>query len=99
MKAEAALDDHNEYQQTGSLSMMGNTQLIAGNKITLDGFGVLSGEWLITSARHSFDRSSGYSTEIEVGRGPKTASGGGKKKKPDTLTVYHPDGPPTQEKK
>ncbi len=103
VKAEAALDDHNEYQQTGSLSLMGNPQLIAGNKITLEGFGVLSGEWLITSARHSFDRSSGYSTEIEVGRGPKTAAGGGsgkgKDKKPDTLTVYHPDGPPTQETK
>ncbi|MDK9603498.1 phage late control D family protein [Lelliottia wanjuensis] len=73
VKAEAALDDHNEYQQTGSLSLMGNPQLIAGNKITLDGFGVLSGEWLITRARHTFDRASGYSTEIEVGRGPKTA--------------------------
>lgn len=77
LKAEAALDDHNEYQQTGSLSMMGNPQLIAGNKITLEGFGVLSGEWLITNARHAFDRSSGYSTDIDVGRGPKTASGSG----------------------
>ncbi|MCU7097926.1 phage late control D family protein [Salmonella enterica] len=95
VKADAALDSNNEYQQTGSLSLMGEPQLIAGNKITLEGFGVLSGEWLITSARHSFDRSSGYSTEIEVGRGPKTAAGGGKKK-PGSLTTYHPDGTTTQ---
>lgn len=89
MKANAALDKHNEYQQTGSLTLMGTPQLTAGNKIELVKFGQLSGQWLITVARHAFDRSSGYVTELEVARGPVT---NGKKSKTQALTVYKPDG-------
>lgn len=72
---------------------MGVPQLTAGNKIELVKFGQLSGQWLITSARHSFDRSSGYVTELEVARGPVT--NGKKKKKTQTLTVYKADGTTT----
>ncbi|MCV9878854.1 phage late control D family protein [Brenneria izbisi] len=90
-KADAALDAHNENQQTGSLSLMGTPQLIAGNKIELVKFGQLSGHWLITSARHSFDRSSGYVTEIEIARGPVT-TGTSARSKTRKLTVYKPDG-------
>lgn len=93
LKADAALDSHNEYQQTGSLTVIGTPQLTAGNKIALVKFGQLSGQWLITSARHSFDRSSGYVTELEVARGPET--NGKKKKKTQTLTVYKADGTTT----
>ncbi|MBG6248264.1 MULTISPECIES: phage late control D family protein [Symbiopectobacterium] len=93
LKADAALDSHNEYQQTGSLTLMGMPQLTAGSKIELVKFGQLSGQWLITSARHSFDRSSGYVTELEVARGPVT--NGKKKKKTQTLTVYKSDGTTT----
>lgn len=71
-KANAALDSHNEYQQTGTLSMMGCPQLTAGNKIELNGFGVLSGQWLIDKTIHRFSRS-GYTTEIDVSRGPATS--------------------------
>ncbi|CAM3723950.1 phage late control D family protein [Xenorhabdus thuongxuanensis] len=94
IKAQSALDSHNEYQQNGSLSLMGSPQLTAGNKIELIGFGKLSGQWLITSARHSFDRSSGYVTELEIARGPITSgkSKKGKKSKTQKLVVYKPDG-------
>ena len=73
----------------GSLTLTGTPQLTAGNKIELVGFGQLSGPWLITTARHAFDRNSGYTTELEVARGPVTR---GKKQKTQKLTVYHPDG-------
>ena len=89
IKADSALASHNEYQQNGSLTLMGTPQLTAGNKIELVGFGQLSGQWLITTARHALDRSSGYITELEVARGPVTS---GKKSKTQKLTVYHPDG-------
>ncbi|MNI67981.1 phage late control protein GPD [compost metagenome] len=71
-KANAALDSHNEYQQTGTFSMMGCPQLTAGNKVELIDFGVLSGQWLIDKSMHKFTRS-GYTTEIDVSRGPATS--------------------------
>ncbi|MGS9760008.1 phage late control D family protein, partial [Klebsiella pneumoniae] len=95
IKADSALARHNEYQQNGSLTLMGTPQLTAGNKIELVGFGQLSGPWLITTARHAFDRNSGYITELEVARGPVTqgkAKKGKKTGKTQTLTVYKPDG-------
>ncbi|EKG5017777.1 phage protein D [Salmonella enterica subsp. diarizonae] len=95
IKADSALARHNEYQQSGSLTLMGASQLIAGNKIELSGFGQLSGPWLITTARHTLDRSSGYVTELDVARGPVTrgkAKKGNKTGKTQTLTVYKPDG-------
>lgn len=91
IKADSALARHNEYQQSGSLTLMGASQLTAGNKIDLSGFGQLSGPWLITAARHTLDRSSGYVTELDVARGPVTR-GKTKKRKTKKLTVYKPDG-------
>ncbi|MER0491129.1 phage late control D family protein [Morganella morganii] len=95
IKADSALAGHNEYQQSGSLTLMGTPRLTAGNKIELTGFGRLSGQWLITTARHAFDRNSGYTTEIDVARGPETqgkAKKGRKSGKNQTLTVYKADG-------
>lgn len=95
IKADSALASHNEYQQSGSLSLMGASQLTAGNKIDLTGFGQLSGPWLITTARHSLDRSGGYVTELDIARGPVTqgkAKNSKKAGKTQTLTVYKPDG-------
>ncbi len=69
IKADSALARHNEYQQNGSLTLTGTPQLTAGNKIELVGFGQLSGPWLIITARHAFERNSGYTTELEVARG------------------------------
>lgn len=95
IKADSALASHNEYQQSGSMTLMGSPQLTAGNKIELSGFGQLSGQWLITTARHAFDRNSGYVTELDVARGLVTQ--GKTKKNPKAgktqqLTIYKPDG-------
>lgn len=92
-KTDAALAKHNEYQQSGSLTLMGNTRLGAGNKIALQDFGQLSGDWLITAARHSLERQSGYVTELEIARGPLT-QGTAKKNLPKKLRVYKPDDIP-----
>lgn len=92
IKADSALASHNEYQQSGSMTLMGTHILTAGNKIELTGFGQLSGQWLITTARHNFDRNSGYVIELDVARGPVTQGKGKKGAKTQKLTVYHPDG-------
>ncbi|MEH2920318.1 phage late control D family protein [Samsonia erythrinae] len=97
IKTAAALDAHNEKQQTGSMTLMGSPQLAAGNKIELVAFGQLSGHWLIDSARHVLERGRGYTTEIGLTRGPITAG----KRNPDggkTLVTYHPDGSSTTRK-
>ncbi len=85
---------NNEYQQNGSLTLAGTPQLTAGNKIELSGFGQLSGDWLITSTRHVFERNSGYTTELEVARGPGNPNPPptGQTGKTQTLTVYKADG-------
>ncbi|SQB62079.1 phage tail protein [Citrobacter koseri] len=95
IKADSALASHNEYQQNGSLALMGAPQLTSGNKVELNGFGRLSGPWLIIHGRHTYERSSGYSSELDVARGPVTqgkAKKGKKTGKTQTLTVYKPDG-------
>ncbi|RNM00131.1 phage protein D, partial [Dickeya undicola] len=38
-KATAALNSHNEYQEQGQITVMGAVRLVAGNKVTLAGFG------------------------------------------------------------
>ncbi|MGT1528106.1 phage protein D, partial [Salmonella enterica subsp. enterica serovar Enteritidis] len=55
------------------LSLMGCPQLTAGNKIELSDFGVLSGQWLIDKSMHKLTRSGGYTTEIDISRGPATS--------------------------
>ncbi|KKI46742.1 bacteriophage regulatory protein [Obesumbacterium proteus] len=80
LKANAALDNHNEQQKSGSVALQGSPQLTAGNKIELVNFGELSGCWLIEVARHRFDRSSGYVTEIDITSGPRTDNGSEERK-------------------
>ncbi|WP_038907884.1 contractile injection system protein, VgrG/Pvc8 family [Dickeya oryzae] len=89
-KATAALHSHNEYQEQGQITVMGAVKLVAGNKVTLSGFGKFSRDWLLNAVRHTLTRSNGYVSEMEIVRGPLTK--GSKKKKTTTLTVYHPDG-------
>ncbi|MFP1740050.1 phage late control D family protein [Lonsdalea quercina] len=97
VKANAALDQHNEQQESGQLTLMGATSLVAGNKIALSGFGRFSGNWLLNQVRHSLTRDGGYVCELEIVRGPVTkgtrqATSGSS----NTLSVYHPDGGTTQ---
>lgn len=96
VKAQAALDASNLLQTAGSMTIPGNTRLVAGNTLELQRCGKLAGKYLIEAARHRMERSSGYTTEIEVkrvalpvtlgGTGPGVASS--KKKSSKTLAVY-----------
>lgn len=81
-KAEAALHFTNSLQQTANLTVIGNALLVAGNNIELTGFGVCSGIWHILKSIHSFSKSGGYTTAIELKRiVPATQSGSKKKPK------------------
>lgn len=64
--AKAALRVSKSLEREGGLSLPGNTRIVAGANIELEGWGVLDGLWLIKSATHKIDRSSGYTTDPEV---------------------------------
>lgn len=68
LKARAALYRHNSKQQEGTLTVEGNPLLVAGNNIELTGLGVLSGKYHIMESRHTIEKGSGYSTQIQVKR-------------------------------
>lgn len=77
-KAKAALDKSNLQQTGGTLTVIGNPKLVAGNTVQLVDCGRLSGKYLIESARHRLDRSGGYTTELEVKRVALPQQGKGK---------------------
>ena len=64
-KAAAALHRHNMLQATMRLTLPGTTTVVAGNNLTMQGFGQNDGTYLVTAARHRLERSSGYTTEAE----------------------------------
>ncbi|AWX15239.1 hypothetical protein CEP48_03245 [Mergibacter septicus] len=63
---DAALAQQNEDRQAGTITLLGDPKLVAGNTLRLRKLGVFSGKYLITSSRHHLTRSSGFTTEIEV---------------------------------
>lgn len=64
-RAEAALAE-NDDQQAGSITIIGNPKLVAGNTIWLTNIGMFSGKYLIKQARHSIDKNQGYVTNLEI---------------------------------
>jgi phage protein D len=96
-KAEAGLKKANLEQTTGSITVPGNTALVAGLMVGLEAMGKLGGKYLIKSARHQIDRSGGYTSELEIARespqarpSASSAAAKGKKKSsgPGQLKVY-----------
>lgn len=65
--AKATLRKLNLRQTSGSLSLVGDPLMIAGNVIELKGFGSFDGRFIIESANHSMT-SGGYTTSIDVRR-------------------------------
>lgn len=65
-KADAALAEQNDDQQAGDITVLGNPKLVAGSTLLLRNLGVFSGKYLIKSSRHTFSKSAGYTTELEV---------------------------------
>ena len=67
-RAKAALYQANYSEMSGSLTLLGNTKLLAGSTVTLSGFGKLDGNYKIEQSKHTIDRSGGYKTDIDVRR-------------------------------
>jgi uncharacterized protein len=66
LKADSALHDANMLEVTGRLETEGTVLLVAGVNITIQGFAAFDGNYHIQSSKHRLERSSGYTTEIEV---------------------------------
>ena len=66
-KARAKLQEKNEKENTCSIEMLGCPKLYAGQAISLTGFGVFAGNFLIKKATHKFS-SSGYTTSLELSK-------------------------------
>ena len=62
--AKKKLREKNEKETTGSFTLIGDPDLIAGVTVELKGFHVYDGKYLIDKSNH--DVSNGYTTKIEV---------------------------------
>lgn len=65
-QADAALAKANLDKLTGTITLPGQMNLVAGVTLTLAEWGRLSGQYLVQSARHELTRSGGLTTEIEL---------------------------------
>lgn len=64
--AKKRLREKNKEEWTGSISVMGNFNLVAAVTVNLKGFGVFDGKYIVTRASHSIGN--GYTTDIEIRR-------------------------------
>lgn len=70
LRAQSAIHRSDMSKVTANLTVTGTTSLSAGNTITINGFGVFDGVYLISTARHELTRRTGYTTQIEAYRPP-----------------------------
>jgi phage protein D len=68
-KARNMLHDANKYEVSGSITLPGNMQVVAGINIELTGLGRYSGKYVVESSTHAVSR--GYITTAEIRRGGK----------------------------
>jgi phage protein D len=66
LKAKAAMYRANSRQKEGSITVIGNPLLLAGNNIELTGLGTISGKYHIMESTHSIDGSGGYVTNLNL---------------------------------
>ena len=64
--AKKKLRDKNKEEITGSMTMRGNLNLVAGIVVQIEGFGQFDGKFIIVKATH--DLSDGYTTSIDIRR-------------------------------
>ncbi|MGO1000829.1 phage late control D family protein [Lysobacter sp. CA196] len=67
-RSEAALLDSNADRTTATATLPGDPVLVAGSGVALTGLGKLSGVYLITTARHTIERSAGYTCALDLRR-------------------------------
>jgi len=66
IQAKVALAAKNTSKIEGDLSLLGTPYLVAGLNIELKGIGNFSGKYHLGQVKHSIDRTSGYTTNLEV---------------------------------
>jgi phage protein D len=64
--AKKRLRAENKGEMTGNLTMVGDTDLCAGNNVEIEGWGDFDGKWSIDRAEHSI--SGKYVTKIEISK-------------------------------
>lgn len=62
--AEKQLKLHNKFSHTASFTLTGNTILVAGVTVLLDGFGGWDGKYMVNQATHTL--SGGYTTQVDL---------------------------------
>lgn len=63
--ATARLRLHNKYMRSGSFTLVGNVNAVAGTNVTLEGWGMFDGKYVIKKAKHSVGNS-GYTTTVDL---------------------------------
>lgn len=66
-KATAMLRKLNRRGVTGDMTVIGDVDLVAGAVVTVKGFGIFDGNFIIGSAKHDYG-SNGYTTSIQLRR-------------------------------
>jgi phage protein D len=64
--AKMALRTQKAWERDATLTLPGDTRLVAGGTFELTGFGKMDGLWLTRSARHRVVRNHGYTVELEA---------------------------------
>lgn len=67
-RAQAALHERNRLLVTGHLVAPGTALAVAGNNVSLSGWGAMDGTYIIERAQHHLERATGYTTHIDVRR-------------------------------
>lgn len=65
-KAKQLCRKHNQMQRTAQFTVPGDVNAVAGLCWQLENFGMFSGKYIITSATHTRESSSGYKTEVSL---------------------------------
>lgn len=58
----------NKFENSATFTLLGNPQIVAGVTITLEGWGLWNGKYIVKQAKHSLSQNSGYTTQISLRR-------------------------------
>lgn len=76
--AEGSLKSANSREITGSVTLKGSGEFVAGQTVTLDGFGFFSGKYFVDKAEHSL--SSGWTVALSLKMGGESKKAAKSKK-------------------
>ncbi len=66
LRATSALHFENMERASATLTAVGSIAYAAGSTVTVEGFGLNDGNYLIETARHRFERATGYTTDLTM---------------------------------